>query len=51
MLNKPFGGKMNFTPHSFTWLIENTLTRNNSLLLKKKDSLQITKVNSESREK
>lgn len=31
-LNKPFGGKMNFTANSFTWLVENTLTRSHKLL-------------------
>lgn len=27
MLDKPFGGKMNFTVNSFTWLIESTLAK------------------------
>ncbi|CAD8058334.1 unnamed protein product [Paramecium sonneborni] len=31
ILNKPYGGKMNFNLHSFNWLIDNALERTQSL--------------------
>ncbi|CAD8140571.1 unnamed protein product [Paramecium pentaurelia] len=32
ILNKPYGGKMNFNVHSFNWLIDNALSRSQSLM-------------------
>jgi hypothetical protein len=27
LLNKPFGGKMNFTMNTFNWLVDNTIEK------------------------
>jgi hypothetical protein len=43
-LNKPFGGKMNFTPNSFNWLIENTLKKSRSYVKLTKDPILLKKV-------
>ncbi|CAD8057342.1 unnamed protein product [Paramecium sonneborni] len=32
ILNKPYGGKMNFNVHSFNWLIDNALSKSSSLM-------------------
>lgn len=32
ILNKPYGGKMNFNIHSFNWLIDNALSKTQSMI-------------------
>ncbi|CAD8152115.1 unnamed protein product [Paramecium pentaurelia] len=39
ILNKPYGGKMNFNLHSFNWLIDNALDKTQSLANFKKGSI------------
>ena len=44
-LNKPFGGKMNFTSTSFNWLIENAINKSDGYVRpKKKSTFKISRI-------
>ena len=43
MLNKPFGGKMNFTINSFNWLIENVLGKSKAFLNRNRSAVTINR--------
>lgn len=43
-LNKPFGGKMNFTPNSFSWLIDDTLSKSSAYFQTQKEEIVVKRL-------